>query len=120
MRSSHLAIVVAVGLCLAAVVAQTSGSSGPGFSNPSSRGVYGLGKSVTFGELVCRRCPIPKRGFNRDRARSVKASLEAVFDESGPGLRDDDNVRVLLTGSKEENAAKVNSVLAYLNRRYRF
>ena len=81
--------------------------------------MYSFGKSVTFGELVCRRCPIPKRGFNRERARSVKASLETVFDESRLGLRDDDNVKVLLTGSKEENAAKVNSVLAYLNRRYR-
>ena len=119
MRSSLLAIVVAIGLCLAGVVAQASGSSGPGFSNLSSRGVYGLGKSVTFGELVCRRCPIPKRGFNRERAHSVKASLEAVFDAPPSGLRDDDNVRVLLTGSKAENAAKVNSVLAYLNRRYR-
>ena len=33
MRSSGLTIMVAVGLCLASIVAQASGSSGPGFSN---------------------------------------------------------------------------------------
>ena len=100
--------------------ADASGSAGPGAKSVRSGGIYSLGKSVLFRELVCRRkCPIERRGFNRARARTLKASLDAAFAEDKPGTDDDEHIRVLFTGTDVENTAKVAAVRVYLERRYR-
>lgn len=75
---------------------------------------------MLFRELVCRRkCPIERRGFNRDRARRLKASLDAAFAEDKPGTDDDEHIKVLFTGTEDETAAKIAAVNVYLERRYR-
>ena len=97
-----------------------SGSAAPGMSRVGLGGVYSLGKSILFRELVCRRdCPIPRRGFNRERARTLKASLDAAFSEHKPGTPDDEHIKVLLGGTDAENSAKVAAILVYIERRYR-
>lgn len=99
-----------------------SGSVGPGNSKLSARGAYTTGKALVFRELVCRTCPIQKRELDRTRARSLKASLEAAFEDEKPGTPDDDNINVLCTGkvqSARECAARIQFVLAYLDKRYR-
>lgn len=120
-RSICLAALAAVALGLQSGVL-ASGSVGPGNSNVSARGAYTTGKALVFRELVCRDCPLQKRELNRDRARSLKASLEAAFADEKPGTPDDDHIRVLCAGqmqSATECAARLDYVLAYLDRRYR-
>ena len=113
-------VLVGATMFFAYAPADASGSAGPGMKSVRSGGVYSLGKSLLFRELVCRRkCPIERRGFNRDRARTLKASLDAAFAEDKPGTVDDEHIRVLFTGTEVENAAKVAAVRVYLERRYR-
>ena len=120
MRTVVLGVLLGMVCCVAWRDTHASGSVGPGASRIGSGGVYSVGKSLLFRELVCRRnCPIPRRGFSRDRARSLKASLEAAFTENKPGTPDDEHVKVLLDGSDAENNAKVAAVLVYIERRYR-
>lgn len=115
-----------VGVLVAALVAacavdvQASGSVGPGMGPMSARGAYTLGKGLLFRELVCRRgCPIPRRGFDRDRARSLKSALDAAFADDKAGTGDDQHIRVLFTDTPEGTAANVAAVRAYLARRYK-
>lgn len=120
-RSICLAVLAAAALGLHSDVF-ASGSVGPGNSNVSARGAYTAGKALVFRELVCRGCPIERRDLNRDRARSLKASLEAAFADEKPGTPDDDHIKVLCAGkvqSARECAARLQYVLAYLDRRYR-
>ena len=120
-RSICLAVLAAAALGLPSDVL-ASGSVGPGNSNVSARGAYTTGKALVFRELVCRGCPIQRRELNRDRARSLKASLEAAFADEKPGTPDDDHIKVLCAGkvqSARECAARLEYVLAYLDRRYR-
>lgn len=120
-RSICLAVLAAAVLGLQSDVL-ASGSVGPGSSKVSARGAYTAGKALVFRELVCRNCPIQKRELDRERARSLKASLEAAFEDEKPGTADDDHIKVLCTGdvqSARECAARLQYVLAYLDRRYR-
>ena len=120
-RTICLAVLVVAVLGLPSDVL-ASGSVGPGNSNVSARGAYTTGKALVFRELVCRGCPIQRRELNRDRARSLKASLEAAFADEKPGTPDDDHIKVLCTGevrSASECAARLEYVVAYLDRRYR-
>ena len=120
-RSICLAVLVAAVLGLQSEVL-ASGSVGPGNSNVSARGAYTTGKALVFRELACRDCPLERRELNRQRARSLKASLEAAFAEEKPGTPDDDHIKVLCTGkvqSARECAARLQYVVAYLDRRYR-
>lgn len=120
-RSICLGVLVAAVLGLQSEVL-ASGSVGPGNSNVSARGAYTTGKALVFRELACRDCPLERRELNRQRARSLKASLEAAFAEEKPGTPDDDHIKVLCTGkvqSARECAARLQYVLAYLDRRYR-
>ncbi len=120
-RSICLVVVVGVVLGLQSD-AFASGSAGPGNSKLSARGAYTTGKALVFRQLACRTCPIPKRELDRTRARSLKTSLEAAFEDEKPGTPDDDNIKVLCTGkvqSASECAARMQFVLAYLDKRYR-
>ena len=78
----------------------------------SPRDAYMQGKALTFDKLVCASCPIPKGGLDRDRAASLKASLEARDEPNKPGTADDANIQVLERDEQEV-------VHYYLTRRYR-
>ncbi len=129
-RAARFAVVLGVVLLVAdaqlgmpahvGAPAHASGSVGPGLGPMGGRGAYTLGKRLLFRELVCRRgCPIPRRGFDRDRARELKSSLDAAFRDDKPGTPDDEYVRVLFSNSPEESAANVAAVRTYLARRFR-
>ena len=124
-RAARFAVVLGVVLVaadaqLGAPAAHASGSVGPGLGPMSGRGAYTLGKRLLFRELVCRRgCPIPRRGFDRDRARELKSSLDAAFEQDKPGTPDDEHVRILFSDTPEESAANVAAVRTYLARRFR-
>ena len=119
-RAVLLGVLLGTAFWFAYPDAYASGSAGPGMSRVGLGGLYSVGKSVMFRELVCRRnCPIQRRGFDRDRARTLKASLDAAFSEDKPGTPDDEHIKVLLGGTDAENAAKVAAVLVYIERRYR-
>lgn len=119
-RVALFAILLATLVLLAATDAYASGSVGPGMGPMSGRGAYTLGKRLLYRELVCRRnCPIPRRGFDRDRARQLKSSLDAAFEDQKPGTPDDGHVLILFTETPEESAANVAAVRTYLARRFR-
>ena len=124
-RAARFAVVLGVVLLaadaqLGVPAAHASGSVGPGLGPMSGRGAYTLGKRLLFRELVCRRgCPIPRRGFDRDRARELKSSLDAAFEQDKPGTPDDEHVRILFSDTPEESAANVAAVRTYLARRFR-
>ena len=119
-RGIHIGILLAAAACLGALDARPSGSVGPGLGRVAAQGAYTLGKALLFRQLVCRKCPIPRRGFNRDRARQLKSSLDAAFAGPKPGNQDDEHIRVLFSDTPEESAANVAAVRTYLARRYRF
>lgn len=100
---------------LAAALLQTSalasGSIKAGGSiNP--RDAYMQGKALTFQKLVCASCPIQKGALNRERALSLKMSLEARDEANKPGTADDTHIQRL--GRDEQEV-----VHYYLTRRYR-
>ena len=76
------------------------------------RDAYTQGKALTFGKLVCAACPIQKGALDRERALSLKNSLEARDEADRPGTPDDDHIKVL--GRDEQEM-----VHYYLTRRYR-
>ena len=96
--------------------ALASGSVGPGGVKAAARADYARGKALLFRNLVCRACPIQRRGFNRTRARALMAELGAALNQQGG---EDSSVRVLCGGEGAGCAAKVETVRYYLNRRYR-
>ena len=78
----------------------------------NARDAYMQGKVLTFEKLVCDSCPIQKGALNRERALSLKNSLEARDEEDRPGTPDDEHIKVL--GRDEQEM-----VHFYLTRRYR-
>lgn len=78
----------------------------------SPRDAYVQGKALTFRKLVCASCPIDKGALNRERALSLKASLEARDEANKPGTPDDGHIQVL--GREEQEV-----VHYYLVKRYR-
>ncbi|MYD43521.1 MAG: hypothetical protein F4W90_06475 [Gammaproteobacteria bacterium] len=107
---SRLSIVV-----FAIVFLQTSiyasGSIKPGGAiNP--RDAYTQGKALTFQKLVCDGCPIAKGGLNKERAISLKNSLEARDEATKPGTADDEHIKML--GRDEQEM-----VHYYLKRRFK-
>lgn len=81
-----------------------------GAINP--RDAYMQGKALTFTKLVCASCPIQKGALNRDRALSLKMSLEARDEANKPGTPDDLHIQRL---EREEQEV----VHYYLTRRYK-
>lgn len=78
----------------------------------SPRDAYTQGKALTFNKLVCTGCPIAKGALDRERAQSLKASLEARDEATKPGTEDDQHIGVL---AREEQEV----VHYYLTRRYK-
>lgn len=87
------AVIVMVALLQTSTVL-ASGTIKPGGAvNP--RDAYVQGKALTYQKLVCEGCPIPRNGLNKDRASSLKNSLEARDEVDKPGTPDDEHIKVL-------------------------
>ena len=101
---------------------QASGSIVTG-GGMSARDAYVQGKAVTFRKLVCASCPLQAGQLNRERALSLKNSLEARASETKPGTQDDDHILVLCPGSGSGNCADApdeqEMVHYYLTRRFK-
>lgn len=105
--------VVAITAILAFVQSSVhaSGSIKPGGAiNP--RDAYVQGKALTFQKLVCKSCPLQKNELDRDRAESLKNSLEARDEANKPGTPDDEHIKVLDRDEQE-------MVHYYLKRRFK-
>ena len=104
------------------VPVQASGSIVTG-GNMSARDAYVQGKSVTFRKLVCAACPIQAKQLDRERALSLKNSLEARDSADKPGTDDDAHIQALCPGSDAGECADAPDeqelVHYYLVRRYR-
>lgn len=104
-------VLLVVAVVLMQASAHASGSIKAGGSiNP--RDAYTQGKSLTFKKLVCDTCPIKKGELNRDRALSLKKSLEARDESDKPGTDDDKHIQELDRDEQE-------MVHYYLTRRYK-
>ena len=107
-------------LAQAAVYASGSISAGKGI-NP--RDAYTMGKALTFQKLVCPSCPLEKRDLDRDRALSLKNSLEARDEAEKPGTADDEHIDVLCPGAGDPHCEgkpdEQELVHFYLTRRYK-
>jgi hypothetical protein len=118
--SAVVLVAAAVGLCQLWVSA--SGSIGPGSGRVSPRAAYSKGKALTFDLLVCGSCPIKKGELNRDRARSLTASLVAVYNGKKTGSPDDEAVAALCGKGDvqdEECKMRMEVVHYYLTRRFK-
>lgn len=102
--------------------AHASGSAGAS-QGISPKSAYTQGKAITFSKLVCSSCPLQKGDLNRDRAISLKNSLEARNMSEKPGTPDDENIQVLCPGSSasgcESGVDEQELVHYYLTRRYK-
>ena len=89
----------------------------------SARSAYAQGKALTFQKLVCPACPIQKDELNRDRALSLKNSLEARDAAEKPGTPDDEHITVLCPGNRGTDCNgkpdEQELVHYYLKRRYK-
>ncbi len=107
---------------LASVTVHASGSilAGTGI-NP--RDAYTLGKALTFQKLACATCPLQAGDLDRDRAESLRASLEARDAAVKPGTPDDRHILVLCPGTEssgcDSEVDEQELVHYYLTRRFR-
>ena len=104
------------------VLVEASGSIVTGGSM-SARDAYVQGKSVIFRKLVCATCPIQAGQLTRERAMSLKNSLEARDSADKPGTEDDSHIQVLCPATSAGDCADAPDeqelVHYYLVRRYR-
>lgn len=117
-RSVYVGSVLAAALGLVHLPAFASGSVGPGSVKAAASASYSRGKAITFRELVCRRCPIEKRDFNRDRARDVKESIDAAL-AGRSGGSETDNIKQLCADDAQACSGKLEAVQYFLQRRYK-
>ena len=114
------ACALAATLLSTALFASGSIAAGKGM-NP--RDAYTMGKALTFQKLVCASCPLQKRDLDRDRAQSLKNSLEARDETTKPGTADDEHIGVLCPGAGaagcEDKPDEQELVHFYLTRRYK-
>ena len=122
-RNICLGVLLAAGVGLFHLSAAASGSIGPGAGKVSPRAAYSQGKALTFNELACDDCPLQRNELDRDRARSLTASLEAVYEGGETGTADDEAARALCEGATaaedEECALKMELIHYFLTRRYK-
>ena len=115
-------VLFAAGVGLFQVVVSASGSVGPGAGKVSPRAAYSQGKALTFDLLVCDSCPLSRSELDRDRARSLTASLVAVHDGNESGSSDDKAVGALCADTaaqSEDCKLKMELVHYYLTRRFK-
>lgn len=120
-RSIGAVTLLAVLFAFAPAVISHSGSIGTGPGQISPRKAYAQGKSLTFKVLACRGCPLEKSELDRDRARSLAGSLEAVYAEEETGSPDDKVVKALCTAETEAKdcGIRMEVVHYFLTRRYK-
>ena len=122
LRFIHLGVLLAAGSWLIPGSVDASGSIGTGAGKVSPRAAYSQGKALTFNEIVCDDCPIQKDDLDRDRAESLTASLQAVYEGGQAQAGDADAVRALCAGAtvdEEDCALKMELVHYFLSRRYK-
>ena len=104
-----LAVAAAGALLHSSVLASGSIVAG---GSINARDAYVQGKSLTFKKLVCAGCPLQPGSLDRERALSLKNSLEARDEADKPGTEDDAHIGVLERTEQE-------MVHYYLTRRYK-
>ena len=113
-------MIIAGGLLQASAYASGSLSTGQGIS---ARSAYAMGKALTFQKLVCPSCPLKAADLTKERAMSLKNSLEARDTANKPGTPDDENIAVLCPGSRatgcEGRPDEQELVHYYLKRRFK-
>ena len=115
-------IVLAAGVGLFQLRVSASGSIGPGAGKVSPRAAYSKGKALTFDLLVCESCPLKRGELDRDRARSLTASLVAVYNDKKTGSPDDEAVTALCNKGDvqgEECKMRMEVVHYFLTRRFK-
>ncbi len=119
-RISIFILVIAGSLFIYAS-AHASGSAAAG-QGISAKSAYTQGKAITFNKLVCSSCPLKKGDLDRDRAMSLKNSLEARNMSQNATTQDDKAIQVLCPGSSatgcESGVDEQELVKYYLMRRY--
>ena len=112
--------IIAGGLLQASAYASGSLSTGQGIS---ARSAYAMGKAITFQKLVCPSCPLKAADLTKERAMSLKNSLEARDTANKPGTPDDEHIAVLCPGSRasgcEGKPDEQELVHYYLKRRFK-
>lgn len=106
-----LALALALAGALSHASAYASGTIAAG-KGVNPRDAYTKGKALTFEKLVCSSCPLQKADLDRDRAMSLKNSLEARDEAEKPGTPDDEHIDALDRDEQE-------FVHFYLMRRYK-
>ncbi|MCY3727586.1 MAG: hypothetical protein OXF97_01135 [Nitrospira sp.] len=113
-------MIIAGSLWQASVYASGSFSSGQGIN---ARSAYAMGKALTFQKLVCPSCPLQENDLTRERAMSLKNSLEARDAASKPGTADDQHIAVLCPGNRatgcDGKPDEQELVHYYLKRRFK-
>ena len=115
-------VLLAAGVGLFQLWVSASGSIGPGAGKVSPRAAYSKGKALTFDLLVCDSCPLKKGELDRDRARSLTASLVAVYNGKKTGSPDDEAVTALCGKGDvqdEECKMRMEVVHYFLTRRFK-
>ena len=117
---SLLVLIMAAGLAVPAGSSTGSMAAGHGVS---PRDAYMLGRILTFSKLVClSACPLQAGELDRERARSLKASLDARNAAKKPGTPDDKYIQVLCPGKLgrkcEEKLDEQELVRYFLTLRY--
>ena len=111
MKSLAIGVVTLVLMAFTTTSIVASGSIKPGGAI-SPRDAYVQGKALTHKKLVCASCPITNSELDRDRAISLKNSLEARDEATKPGTPDDEHIKVLERDEQE-------MVHYYLTRRFK-
>ncbi|MCY3955477.1 MAG: hypothetical protein OXF47_05735 [Nitrospira sp.] len=113
-------LIIAGSLWQASTYASGSFSSGQGIN---ARSAYAMGKALTFQKLVCPSCPLQANDLTRERAMSLKNSLEARDGANKPGTPDDQHIAVLCPGSRatgcDGKPDEQELVHYYLKRRFK-
>ena len=113
-------MIITGGLLQASAYASGSLSTGQGIS---ARSAYAMGKALTFQKLVCPTCPLKAADLTKERAMSLKNSLEARDAANKPGTSDDEHIAVLCPGNRatgcEGKPDEQELVHYYLKRRFK-
>ncbi|MYA33102.1 MAG: hypothetical protein F4Y33_05475 [Gemmatimonadales bacterium] len=118
-RSSFLAALLAATVGFIHAPVAPSGSIGTGPGQISPRKAYAQGKALTFKVLVCDDCPLQKSELDRERALSLTASLEAVYEEEETGSPDEEAVKALCGPGVDDCGIRMEVVHYFLSRRFK-
>ena len=118
-RPLCLALLLTAAVGFAHTPVSPSGSIGTGPGQISPRKAYSQGKALTFKLLVCGDCPLEKSELDRERALSLTASLEAVYEGEETGSPDDEAVQALCEAGVDDCDIRMEVVHYFLSRRFK-